>query len=120
MPPLWQLLAVVPVTVLLVAALTAIPARISARRPSRRCCSPSSPEGAGAPAPERSAGRFLLDRALRGRDGLEALVGDRLAALDREPVRARGEPLLGTLERRELRLEVLRAAGVELVLIEVL
>ena len=33
MPPLWQLLAVVPGTVLVVAALTAIPARISARRP---------------------------------------------------------------------------------------
>jgi ABC-type antimicrobial peptide transport system permease subunit len=33
MPPLWQLLAVVPVTVLVVAGLTAIPARISARRP---------------------------------------------------------------------------------------
>jgi ABC-type antimicrobial peptide transport system permease subunit len=31
--PLWQLLAVVPVTVLVVAGLTAIPARISARRP---------------------------------------------------------------------------------------
>jgi ABC-type lipoprotein release transport system permease subunit len=33
MPPLWQLLAVVPSTVLVVAGLTAIPARISARRP---------------------------------------------------------------------------------------
>jgi putative ABC transport system permease protein len=33
MPPLWQLLAVVPGTVLVIAALTAIPARISARRP---------------------------------------------------------------------------------------
>jgi putative ABC transport system permease protein len=33
-PPLWQLLAVVPATVLVVAALTAIPARISARRPA--------------------------------------------------------------------------------------
>jgi putative ABC transport system permease protein len=33
MPPLWQLLAVVPVTVLVIAALTAIPARIGARRP---------------------------------------------------------------------------------------
>jgi ABC-type lipoprotein release transport system permease subunit len=32
-PPLWQLLAVVPVTVLVVAALTAIPARLGARRP---------------------------------------------------------------------------------------
>jgi hypothetical protein len=31
-PPLWQLLAVVPVTVLVIAALTAIPARIGARR----------------------------------------------------------------------------------------
>jgi putative ABC transport system permease protein len=33
LPPLWQLLAVVPGTVLVVAALTAIPARIGARRP---------------------------------------------------------------------------------------
>ena len=33
-PPLWQLLAVVPVTMLVVAALTAIPARVGARRPT--------------------------------------------------------------------------------------
>src|ERR671910_498699 len=33
-PPLWQLLAVVPVTVLVVSALTAIPARLGARRPT--------------------------------------------------------------------------------------
>jgi putative ABC transport system permease protein len=33
LPPLWQLLAVVPCTVLLIAALTAVPARIGARRP---------------------------------------------------------------------------------------
>ena len=32
-PPLWQLLLVVPVTVLVVTGLTAIPARLSARRP---------------------------------------------------------------------------------------
>jgi putative ABC transport system permease protein len=32
-PPLWQLLAVVAGTVLFVAALTAVPARIGARRP---------------------------------------------------------------------------------------
>jgi putative ABC transport system permease protein len=32
-PPLWQLLAVVPVTGLVIAALTAIPARLGARRP---------------------------------------------------------------------------------------
>jgi ABC-type lipoprotein release transport system permease subunit len=34
LPPLWQLLAVVPATVVVVASLTAIPARISARRPA--------------------------------------------------------------------------------------
>jgi ABC-type lipoprotein release transport system permease subunit len=34
MPPLWQLLAVVPGTVLVVAGLTAIPARLAARRPA--------------------------------------------------------------------------------------
>jgi len=33
-PPLWQLLAVVPGTVLVVAALTTIPARLAARRPT--------------------------------------------------------------------------------------
>jgi putative ABC transport system permease protein len=33
MPPLWQLVGVVPGTVLVVAGLTAVPARISARRP---------------------------------------------------------------------------------------
>jgi putative ABC transport system permease protein len=33
-PPLWQLLAVAPVTVLVVAALTTIPARLGARRPT--------------------------------------------------------------------------------------
>jgi ABC-type lipoprotein release transport system permease subunit len=34
MPPLWQLLAVVPGTVLVIAVLTAIPARFGARRPA--------------------------------------------------------------------------------------
>jgi putative ABC transport system permease protein len=33
-PPLWQLLAVVPGTVLVIAVLTAIPARLGARRPA--------------------------------------------------------------------------------------
>jgi hypothetical protein len=32
-PPVWQLLAVVPLTVLVVAVLTTIPARLGARRP---------------------------------------------------------------------------------------
>jgi hypothetical protein len=34
LPPLWQLLAVVPATVLVVASLTAVPARLGARRPA--------------------------------------------------------------------------------------
>jgi hypothetical protein len=33
-PPLWQLLAVVAVTLLVVAVLTTIPTRIGARRPT--------------------------------------------------------------------------------------
>jgi putative ABC transport system permease protein len=33
-PALWQLLAVAPVTVLVMAALTTIPARLGARRPA--------------------------------------------------------------------------------------
>ena len=33
-PPLWQLLAVAPVTMLVMAALTMIPARLGARRPA--------------------------------------------------------------------------------------
>jgi ABC-type lipoprotein release transport system permease subunit len=33
-PPLWQLVAVVPVTVLVIAALTTVPARLGARRPA--------------------------------------------------------------------------------------
>jgi putative ABC transport system permease protein len=33
LPPLWQLLAVVLATVLVVAALTAVPARLGSRRP---------------------------------------------------------------------------------------
>jgi putative ABC transport system permease protein len=33
LPPLWQLLAVIPVTLLAVAGLTTIPARLGARRP---------------------------------------------------------------------------------------
>ncbi len=33
-PPLWQLFAVIPVTVVVVAVLTTVPARIGARRPA--------------------------------------------------------------------------------------
>src|SRR5512135_1078320 len=62
---------------------------------------------------------LFLDRQLGGRMDLEPFIRDRLAALDREAVRARRQPLLGTLDGRELRLEVRAQALVELVLVEV-
>jgi putative ABC transport system permease protein len=33
-PPLWQVLAVIPATVVIVAMLTAVPARLAGRRPA--------------------------------------------------------------------------------------
>ncbi len=70
----------------------------------------------------RSAGGalLLLDRQLGGREGLEALVGDRLAALDRDAVGAGAESHLGALDGGEPPLQVLEPAGVELVLVEAL
>ena len=62
------------------------------------------------------AGGFLFDRPLGGRQGFETLVRNRLAALDREPVRARGEPRLGPLDRCELVAQVVGQALVELFL----
>jgi hypothetical protein len=50
---------------------------------------------------------------------LEPLVGNRLAAFDREAVRARGQARLGSLDRRQLLAQLLLAAFVELVLVEV-
>src|SRR5581483_7125855 len=62
---------------------------------------------------------FLVRRQLGGRDGLEALVGDRLPALDREAVGARGKTPLRSLDGRELFAEVVAQSLVELVLVEV-
>ena len=65
-------------------------------------------------------GVLLGDRQLGGRVDLEAAVGDRLAAADREAVGAVGEARLGALEGGQAVLQVLGAAGVELVLVEAL
>src|SRR5580765_4329528 len=64
--------------------------------------------------------RFLfLDGPLGRRQGLEALVRDRLAALDGEAVRSGGETRLCALERDEVLPKVVRETLVELVLIEI-
>src|SRR5204862_4991226 len=63
---------------------------------------------------------LLLDGALGGGDRFQARVGDRLAALYGQPVGAVGEPRLGALHCRELLPKVLAAAGIELVLVQVL
>ena len=57
--------------------------------------------------------------ALCSREDLEALVGNRLAALDREAVRAGCEPCLRAFDRRELLAQVGFEPLVELVLVEV-
>src|SRR5829696_5887314 len=61
---------------------------------------------------------LLVDGALGPRDGREALVGDRLPALDRDAVRPLFEPLLGAADRREVVAQPVRQAGVALVLEE--
>ena len=62
---------------------------------------------------------LLGDRALGGRDRLQPLVRDRIAALYREPVATLCQPLLGPLDRRQLRVQVVAPALVELVLVRV-
>src|SRR4051794_21414636 len=57
---------------------------------------------------------LLLDGTLRPRDHLETLVGDRLAALDRQPVGAVAQALLGALDRGKLLAQLLGQALVEL------
>ena len=63
---------------------------------------------------------LLLDSQLCRRQSLEALVGNRLAALGGEAEGSRREPCLRALERRELGSEILCEARVELFLVEVL
>src|SRR5262249_35173901 len=67
----------------------------------------------GAPA-------LFLHGPLGRRECLEPPVGDRLAAVDRQTVRPVREPLLGASDGRELTLQILDPARVELVLVEVL
>jgi hypothetical protein len=50
---------------------------------------------------------LLLCGAVRPRDRLEPRIGDRLAALDREPVRALVQSLLRALDRLQLLAELL-------------
>jgi len=70
-------------------------------------------------AAQLRSGALLVDRPLGGRQRLEALVGDRLAALDREPVRSGRKAGLGPLEGRKLLAEIVLQAFGELVLLEV-
>ena len=57
--------------------------------------------------------------ALGRREDLEAFVGDRLPALDREAVCSGGETLLGSLDGGELFAQVISQTLVELVLVEI-
>jgi hypothetical protein len=64
--------------------------------------------------------RFLfLDRPLGCRQGLEALIRDRLATFDGEAVGSGGETRFGALERGKVFAQVVRETLVELVLVEV-
>ena len=67
--------------------------------------------------PSELAG-FFFDRALGGRNHFEALVRDRLSALDREAVGAGCEPRLRPFDGRELLAEIVCEALVELVLVQ--
>jgi hypothetical protein len=60
----------------------------------------------------------LLGGPLRPRQRLEALVGYRLTAFDRDPVGALREPLLGSLDRLQVRAKAFLEAGVYLLLLE--
>ena len=68
----------------------------------------------------RAEAVLFLDRPLSGRSSFQPRVRDRLTALDRQSVRPLGEPRFGALDRVQFALQVLGAAGVELILVEVL
>ena len=63
---------------------------------------------------------LLLDRPFRERTGLEPGIWDRIATFDRNAVGTGGKSRLGALERCELDPQLVTAALVELVLVEVL
>src|SRR5437763_5025421 len=60
--------------------------------------------------------RLLLDRPLGPRDRLEAVVGNRLAALHRQAVGAEDQTLLGALDRGQLLAQAAGEPGVALLL----
>ena len=76
--------------------------------------------GAGSCCALAAGGALLLDGQLGRRERLEPLVGDRLAALHREPVGARRQPRLRALDGGKLRGQVLLSRVVEAAFVEVL
>jgi hypothetical protein len=61
---------------------------------------------------------FLFDRPLGGGDSFEALVRDRLSALDRDPICPGGKTRLGALDRSQLFAQFIRQTRVELALVQ--
>src|SRR5262245_38865073 len=69
--------------------------------------------------PSLASSRFLCGGAFGGRDGLEPLVRNRLAALDRDAVGAGRQPGLGALDGGQLLAQTFGQAFIELVLVEI-
>src|SRR5260370_4165308 len=63
--------------------------------------------------------RLLFGRALGGRHGLEPFIGDRLPALDREPVRSLRKPFLRALERSQRDSPIVGETLVQFVVVQV-
>jgi hypothetical protein len=61
---------------------------------------------------------FFLDRSFGCREDFEAVVWDRLAAHDREPVGPRGKPRLGSVYCSQLFVQVVGQTVVEFGLVE--
>jgi ketosteroid isomerase-like protein len=96
----------------------------TASRPGWRCTRtgtrPSKRPGYGSSPLLGAAAGLLVDGAVGRRQGLESLVGDLLAADDRDPVGTGGETRLGALDGGELLLVILGEACVPLILIQAL
>src|SRR6476619_7842091 len=90
----------------------------SRRHHGPRACAFSVSEGSG-PLPAVLEALLLGDGALGRRNHLEPLIGDRLAALDGEPVASVSQALLGPLDRRELVSKLVDAPHVDPRLVEV-
>ena len=63
---------------------------------------------------------LLFHRALGGRHSLQPRVRDRFPAVDRKSIGAGCESCLRTFDSRELCVEILGPAGIELIFVEVL